>query len=660
MIASSWTTSRNAWQNHLATMSPARLWAGLGCLRSRPKTSGTFLNPLGKTQVAQIMNNHRARALKGKDQAQEAEARHPDADSSTSVGWRKAPLGPKGLGWTVTFDPVLIEAICGSSDQKHKQLDFAPPSGKQYAGLLGPYGFHFRPVQVDGLLPGVINPGRVRAQCECPRCVTPSSGQRTFSQSQIDPLTTFKDARVVEEGILFKIDTPLLPSSRVIALQDGKDIGIDRPKEDHWILYDWAQLASHIKGEESRIDGAPNKNTFAYHAGIEFWDREVLGKKIRHIDFTEFMDDEKIMWEGMAQILRLGIVFLKNVPRDEASVERISERLGGIMETFYGRTFDVRNKPAAENVAYTNTFLDLHQDLQYLDTPPGLQILHCMNDASQGGESLFSDAERVAALLVLRRNQPVIEPLFSQDRRFMYNRDGHHYSRSRATFRTSPGPGEGSPILERVYWSPPFMDGRGQTDEWSVAARLFEDLISSKQAVFEYKMQPGECVIFDNSRVLHGRNAFTVSDTQSRAEDVNDAPTAASSREHQAAPKASEAPRWLRGAYVDKQAFYSKAFQIPQFVFTAARGVDNTMSLYEHQSRLRKHSPWTQPTQLAVLGVQAQELKRDNAQGVEGAHRVLQKLRMMGINEDDDHEMGRALAQIDAEREAEEAEMKRE
>ena len=72
--------------------------------------------------------------------------------------------------------------------------------------------------------------------------------------------------------------------------------------------------------------------------------------------------------------------------------------LANIRETFYGRTFDVRAKPNAENVAYTSGYLGLHQDLMYLEPPPMIQVLHCMDNSCAGGESLFSDGDRVGRL----------------------------------------------------------------------------------------------------------------------------------------------------------------------------------------------------------------------------------------------------------------------
>jgi hypothetical protein len=50
------------------------------------------------------------------------------------------------------------------------------------------------------------------------------------------------------------------------------------------------------------------------------------------------------------------------------------------------------------NIAYSNAGLDLHMDLAYLESPPGLQLLHCLqfDEDIQGGLSQLLDGFRVA------------------------------------------------------------------------------------------------------------------------------------------------------------------------------------------------------------------------------------------------------------------------
>ncbi len=62
------------------------------------------------------------------------------------------------------------------------------------------------------------------------------------------------------------------------------------------------------------------------------------------------------------------------------------------------------------------------------------------------------------------------------------------------------------------------------------ALKEFSSLVESENNLFEYKLQEGECVIFNNRRVLHGRRQF---DTETGM-------------------------RWLKGAYVDTDVFMSR------------------------------------------------------------------------------------------------------
>ncbi|KAK7710789.1 hypothetical protein SLS64_005694 [Diaporthe eres] len=64
---------------------------------------------------------------------------------------------------------------------------------------------------------------------------------------------------------------------------------------------------------------------------------------------------------------------------------------------------------------------------------------------------------------------------------------------------------------------------------WSKAAGAFRDILESPENVVQYRLRPGDCVILDNKRVLHGRTEVD----------------------------ASAGLRHLRGAYVDGQALHS-------------------------------------------------------------------------------------------------------
>ncbi|KAL7945286.1 hypothetical protein V8C42DRAFT_322707 [Trichoderma barbatum] len=379
-----------------------------------------------------------------------------------------------------------------------------------------------------------LKPATLRDSCACPLCRDVSSGQKTYSSVEIPIDIGLEKVKPTKKGleIVFSRDIPRF-------VEESKRS--DRP---HVMLLPWESVDLALKRKGVEDVTLPRPRSVLRRTGVLYWDRETIAQQVRRIDYAEFMkDDSEAFWDVIIDICRYGLVYLKNVPRDEDSIVRITTRIASIRETFYGRTFDVRAKPNAENVAYTSGFLGLHQDLLYLDPPPMIQVLHCMDNSCAGGESLFSDGERVGRLLWPFTTRHRMAPLAEDHIPYQYGKNGHHYFSSR---RVLDGNDSG---FTNVFWSPPFQ-GRYLSPvkdirRWIEPARIFADLINDRAAIHEHKMEPGECVLFDNLRVLHGRNAF---DT------------------------AGGGARWLRGAYIAAEDFLSRAAHIPKGVAEKYRG----------------------------------------------------------------------------------------
>jgi len=72
---------------------------------------------------------------------------------------------------------------------------------------------------------------------------------------------------------------------------------------------------------------------------------------------------------------------------------------GFVRETNYGMWFEVRAEVNPNNLAYTNLGLQAHTDNPYRDPVPTLQILACVENTVEGGESSVVDGFAVAAAL---------------------------------------------------------------------------------------------------------------------------------------------------------------------------------------------------------------------------------------------------------------------
>ncbi|KAI1214573.1 Clavaminate synthase-like protein [Annulohypoxylon truncatum] len=322
----------------------------------------------------------------------------------------------------------------------------------------------------------------LRDSCDCSICVDPDSGQKNFGTC----------------------DVPTnLPIARASFTDDG---GLDIVWESDFLSQ--GNHESHYP--IARLLPGP-ASIQAKHIPLPkwiLWDKDIFEKDRLTIDYDEWMAGGSEFLSGLHRLGTHGLIFLRNVPPSDESVVSIANQIGNIQETFYGRTWDVRSKPNAENVAYTNSFLGLHQDLLYLAFTPRIQLLHCLENTCEGGDSLFSDGARASHLIRLASNN-FIEHLSTKSVRYAYNKHGHVYENFH-------------PVLDKfsslTFWSPPFQSSDQNMiprkafhsfyRKWLEAATKFRHLIEDEQWMYQYKMQPGECVLFDNLRILHGRKQF--------------------------------------------------------------------------------------------------------------------------------------------------------
>lgn len=339
---------------------------------------------------------------------------------------------------------------------------------------------------------------QLRDLCHCPICKDPHSKQRNFRTSEIHP-------RVRPQKVEF----------------DGKVLRIK------WLDDHVSEWSFKFVSKPAPALGLPPVFT---------WNRGTLEKNNpTWISFDDYISDDSKFAVAMRDLHQLGFVFVKDIPDSREMVEKIAVRMGPLRDTFYGKTWDVRTVPQAKNVAYTSQFLNFHMDLMYMNEPPGYQLLHCLENSCDGGESLFTDTFNVHGIMKQKYPQQY-ETLSKLSLNYEYNHDNHKYFQRRPVFEMNPNQlqAKKAPDLMYVNYSPPFQgalprDWRREPTEETSALKLFESLMESHKSTFELKLKPGECVIFNNRRIAHARKQFN---------------TATGSR-------------WLAGAYVDTDALRS-------------------------------------------------------------------------------------------------------
>lgn len=368
-------------------------------------------------------------------------------------------------------------------------------------------------VKIEG---SEFNPALVRDACTCSKCVDPSSTQKNFQTPEIPTDIRVKKLEILRNGdirIKWKNDIPRFGKNHFSVYSAGSfSVGETR----RGFVHSEAPINTMVK--DHTLVGIP-----------KLWDVTTIKEELEYINFQDYMTSDKSLWRALSLLLSHGLLIIRGVPESEKSVEDIALRIGNIRDTLYGRTWDVKSVPDAKNVAYTAQFLGLHMDLLYMADPPGFQLLHCLKSTAQGGSSLFSDAFS-AAFKLTEKNLNMLSQNYVA---YQYQNAGEHYYHTHQVIEKSPA----SPV-RNVNYSPPFQAnyllprvGNPQRATGFLRAfRAFTAKVEAEEQVLEYRLQEGECVIFNNRRVLHGRKQFD----------------------------ALGGERWLKGTYVDSDVVRSR------------------------------------------------------------------------------------------------------
>ncbi|QNA73236.1 DUF971 domain-containing protein [Streptomyces sp. So13.3] len=323
----------------------------------------------------------------------------------------------------------------------------------------------------------------LRDNCRCAQCRDPRNGQKLF---QITDLPTDLAVGEVRAGELaFEVEW----------LPDG-----------HRSVYGTEWLAS---ADPDPGDGSGDSGDGRTEAGKQLWCAADLDGRLPEAGWEAYLADPAERIRVLESVQRLGFALLRDVPRTERQVLAVAGTFGHVRETNYGTLFDVRVEADPNNLAFTGAAITPHTDNPYRDPVPTLQLLHCLTNAAVGGDSGLVDGFAAAALLrtedpaafevltrtlvpfrfddartALRADRPLIDvdPL-GRIREVRFN------NRSIGTLRLS----------------------REALDSFYRAYRAFGELLVRAELRLDFRLAPGDCLVFDNTRLLHARTAFAES-----------------------------------------------------------------------------------------------------------------------------------------------------
>jgi gamma-butyrobetaine dioxygenase len=242
---------------------------------------------------------------------------------------------------------------------------------------------------------------------------------------------------------------------------------------------------------------------------------------------TEFQENPAARLNWLTALLKDGIAFLRGLPCDESALLNAVAPIGRVLETNYGRVFDVRSVPQPENLAYSDRGLGLHTDNPYREPVPGFQALHAMVTSTEGGESLFADGFALAEHL--RSTEPeAFGRLTRTAVPFLYrSKDAELYAERPLIQLSCDG------TVAAVHYNSrsvaPLRLAIRDLPSFYASYRLFAGLMRDRRFQLQLRLADGDLVVFDNRRILHGRTAFS----------------------------AAKSLRHLRGCYLTRDSVYS-------------------------------------------------------------------------------------------------------
>jgi len=318
----------------------------------------------------------------------------------------------------------------------------------------------------------------LRDHCQMPTSRNANNGQRLFSVVDIPEETYIEKAYKDEKGnvcVLFQPENHLS-----FFLQN-------------WLIKNCYDLNLHFDDRSERQKKLWQKDTF--EAGLPF------------VGFESMCNDETSKLDMLRLVRDVGFVVLENVPTKEGQVLKVISELGYTRETNYGTLFEVRTEVNPNNLAYTNMGLGSHTDNPYRDPLPTVQLLHCLESSTEGGDSVLVDGFKAATVL-RQESKEDFDILTSTWINFRFS-DAKTDLRSRVPMIELNDNNE----IVKVRYNNRSIDTiklpTNKIRHFYKAYRHWSEIIERDDLKIIFKLSEGDLMLLDNTRIMHARTAFS-------------------------------------------------------------------------------------------------------------------------------------------------------
>jgi len=317
----------------------------------------------------------------------------------------------------------------------------------------------------------------LRDNCQCEQCISPLTREQLFEIC----------------------DAPLSIQPLKAVINKNHSLVIEWDFENHISEFLPGWLQTHCYSDEAR-DRRQYKP--------QVWDRNLIKERLPRFAYQSVMQSDETLLSWLKDLRSFGISLIENVDTTPDTVGKVAARISFIRETNFGTLFDVKSKPDANSAAYTTLRLPLHTDLPTRELQPGLQFLHCLVNDAAGGESILVDGFKIAEYL--RENHSDAYQALTQYPLSFYNKDANSDYRFDAPVIATDSNGQVTEIRIANFLRGPLSIAPEHVLKLYAGYQLFIKLTRDQRFQLVHRLSAGELIVFDNRRVLHSRNAFSL------------------------------------------------------------------------------------------------------------------------------------------------------
>ena len=318
----------------------------------------------------------------------------------------------------------------------------------------------------------------LRDHCQMPTSIDVNNGQRLSSVVNIPQETYIEKVYKDEKG----------------------NICVRFKPENHLSVFSQSWLRKNCYDLNLHFDDRSEKQK-------HLWQKDNFKTGLPFINYESMCNDENVKLDALRLVKDVGFFVLKSVPTIKGQVLKVISELGYTRETNYGALFEVRTEVNPNNLAYTNIGLGSHTDNPYRDPVPTVQLLHCLESSTEGGDSVLVDGFKAATIL-RQESKEDFAILASTWVNFRFS-DTKTDLRSRVPMIELNDNNE----IVKVRYNNRSIDTiklpTNKIRPFYKAYRHWSEIIERGDLKITLKLSEGDLMLLDNTRIMHARTAFS-------------------------------------------------------------------------------------------------------------------------------------------------------